>query len=364
VVPGRSANDGPFFSQLTYKAVMNHPLRQPFTLCLLLLLLCGCSSDSWESPYRNYAQRLSRTLDQPFTTPEPTLPVRMPRPSEIRQQFETDQIDGLDFLALRGCELQLTIGKKNSSLGRMARDSQRLLLELEFLQLAPGCIAVLQAEGKNTLAATLQQAWSDKQHQLPRRIFNATLGSTEYRQLWQANPPSRNYPEGTSANPLQALDQVNALVKRWLGGDYSFDNRSFELLLSEVAKGDGGQLWYALAIQQAWLASSNSALQRRQQQGPLCSENYRDDAADILPNVVARFFVNGTQARAAQLGRRYHQLLPPLQKLEQLLSAHLPATYTAWKSERDSRLAVLASAPREHVRQLQALQAPCKDHLL
>ena len=130
-------------------------------------------------------------------------------------------------------------------------------------------------------------------------------------------------------------------------------------MLSEVAKGDGGQLWYSLAIQAAWLERADAMLRSREQLGPLCADNYRADAADILPRVVARFFVDGTQVGAAKLGRRYHQLLPPVQELEQLLAPALPAAYVTWKSGRDSALAKLSAAPREHVSQLQALMAPC-----
>lgn len=328
-------------------------------LCALLPFLAACSAPSWDAPYAEYLQRLSRVLDSPFATPATALPERMPRPADLRLEFASDRLDGLDFLALHGCELQLTIGKRNSSLGRMARDSQRLLLELEFLQLAPGCIARLQDEGRAELALTLQQAWDDKQRELPRRIFKATLGSGEYREFWQPVAPAGDYPANTSSVPLQALGQVNSLVDRWLGGDYRFDNRDFEILLGEVARGDGGRLWYALATQDAWLDTANTAIEGRLGKGPLCSENFRDDAADILPRVISRYFVDGTQARAADLGRRYHELLPLLDELEQMLAPALPAAYRDWKSARDAALERLAAAPRSHVRQLQDLLAPC-----
>ena len=278
------------------------PARFPIcaALCFLLLFLAGCSQSGWDAPYQDYLERLARTLEQAATSPEAAAPPRMPRPADIRLKFDTDHLDGLDLLALQGCELQRTLGKKNSSLGRMARDSQRLLLELEYLQLAPGCIAQLRSEGNLTLAQALQQAWNDKHRQLPRRIFNATLGAAEYRELWQPHPPSADSPENTSAAPLQALGQVNALVRQWLGGDYRFDNWSFEVLLGEVA-------------------------------------------------------------RTAKPGRRHLEFLPLVQELEQLLQPHLPPAYVSWKSERDAQLAKWASALREHVAQLQELQAPCRD---
>jgi hypothetical protein len=69
------------------------------------------------------------------------------------------KLGALDFLAISGCEVQVTIGKRNSSLGRMAKESQRLLLELEYLALAPECIDYQRRQGRSGVADTLEQAW-------------------------------------------------------------------------------------------------------------------------------------------------------------------------------------------------------------
>lgn len=334
----------------------------PFLLVTALLALAtACSPTNWDTPYQTYLERLANTLDKRYAAPVTNLPARMPRPAILRHNFDTSRLDGLDFLALHGCELQLTIGKKNSSLGRMARDSQRLLLDLEFLQLAPGCIARLQEEGKEKLATTLQQAWTDKQQQLPRHIFNATLGGEEYRAFWQPRSPGLRYPGNTSSAAIEALGQINGMTKRWLGGDYRFDNRGFEILLSEVAMGDGGKLWHALAIQHDWLETANAVVARRLDEGPLCAEQFRLDAADTLPRVISRFFIDGIQHRAADMGRRYHQLLPAQHELEDLLSEALPAPYLEWRAQRDRQLSSLSAAPRRHVKQLQNLLEPCTE---
>ena len=97
-----------------------------------------------------------------------------------------DGLDALDFLALRGCALQVTIGKRNSSLGRLAPPSQALLLDLEFLRLAPACIDQLRAQQETELADLLRSAANHKRADLPRRVFNATLGAEEFQSFWQA----------------------------------------------------------------------------------------------------------------------------------------------------------------------------------
>lgn len=325
----------------------------------ITLSLAGCGRSGPEAAFAEYLARLGRTLsvDAPPVAPAP-LP-RQPRPGLLQIRIPPGKIDALDFLALSGCALQVTIGKRNSSLGRLARPSQRLLLELEYLRLAPACIAHQRGRGRSALADTLQQAWDDKQRLLPALVFNATLGSGEYHGFWQPPAAPGNYPAEIGSTALDALRGVNGMARRWLAGDYTADNLDFEILLGEVGAGDGGALLQALSRQAAWLAAADRVADTRLTRGPLCAPGFRLPAADILPNVVRRFFIEGIQPRAAQLGRRYHDLLPPISELEQLLASALPPAYRAWQVRRDAALATFAAAPRRHVERLQALMEPC-----
>jgi hypothetical protein len=326
---------------------------------LLAPLVAGCGSQSPDQPFQEYLTRLGRTLSVERGAVEKTPLPQLPRPGALRLDLASGSLDGLDFLALSGCALQVTIGKRNSSLGRMAPPSQRLLLELEFLQLAPACIQHLRDKGREELAATVQEAANLKKEQLPALIFNATLASEEYRDFWRGGSLPPEYPEATGSAVVSALRAVTAHSRRWLAGDYTADNLGFELLLGEIARGDGGELLRALAHQKSWLEAANRMLEQRAARGPLCTQHIRPAAADILPNVVHRFFIDGIQPRAAAVGRRYHELLPAVAELEALLADALPAPYRGWQQRRDALLATFVTAPREHVRQLQAVQEPC-----
>ena len=269
-----------------------------------------------------------------------------------------DSIDALDFLALRGCALQVTVGKRNSSLGRLAAPSQRLLLELEFLRLAPACSERLRGEGRDELAATLDRAAAGKRAQLPARIFNATLGSDEFRAFWRAPATLGAYPAETSSEPVSALAAIDALAASWLAGDYRADNQAFELLLSSVARGDGGALLAALALQREALGRADAVLARRTAEGPLCRGGLVPGEVDVLRTVVRKFFVGGVQPWSAAVDRRRQQLLPPLLALENRLAAVLPPPYRQWRRQRDEALAA-AGAPRRHVEAILALLADC-----
>ncbi len=325
----------------------------------IALTLAGCGGSGPDAAFAEYLARLGRTLSEAAPPVAPAaLPAR-PRPGLLQVDIPPAKIDTLDFLALSGCALQVTIGRRNSSLGRLARPSQRLLLELEYLRLAPECIEYQRGHGRAALADTLQQAWDDKRRLLPAFIFNATLGSSEYLAFWQPSAAPGNYPAQIGSTALDGLRGVNAMARRWLAGEFSADNLEFEILLGEVAAGDGGALLQALALQDAWLAAADGMVAARLARGPLCAPGFRLPAADILPRVVRRFFIEGIQPRAAALGRRYHELLPPVAELEQLLAGALPDAYRDWQLRRDAALATAATAPRRHVERLQALLAPC-----
>jgi hypothetical protein len=264
-------------------------LWQLLAQCIALCLLVGCEGP--EAQYQGYLPRLGYILseDTPVTR-QPTLP-ELPATDQLHLNIPPSSLDTLDFLALSGCAVQATIGKRNSSLGRMASDSQRLLLALEYLQLAPRCISYQRERDATPLADTLQHAWHLQRQQLPALIFNATLGGAEYRTLWlaQGSAPGESVSGAGSNLIIPALQSINDHARRWLAGDYRADNRTFEILLSEVAAGDSGAPLQTLA----------------------------------------------------SLGRRYHALLPPVTALEKLLSSTLPPNYRNWESERTARLVKL-----------------------
>jgi hypothetical protein len=335
-----------------------HP-RHILFLVPLLLGTVACAPGGVDGPFEVYLDRLARSLgDTPDRPLLPTPVTRPPRTGALRIALPTGNLDALDFLDLRGCDLQVTVGKANSSLGRMARDSQRLLLDLEYLRLAPACVERLRGEGEQGLADQLQSEWERKRTQLPARIFNATLANSEFRDLWKPTALA-GYPTSAGSTPITALESINTLATRWLAGDYRADNEAFELLLYDVSLGDAGTLWRALGHQGAWLDQADRLVNARLERGPLCTPNRRPEAADIVPNVVRKFFIAGIQPRAAELGQRYHALLPPVQALEQQLDAVLPGDYRSWRDERDAALSHMADGPRRHAQRIQALLDSC-----
>jgi hypothetical protein len=332
-------------------------LTKTSLLVLAACLVTGCGASS-DVPLDNYLTRLGRSLDR---TIEPTvnrLPP-LPRARDLQFDLRSGSINLLEMLALRGCELSITIGKSNSSLGKLANDSQRLLLELEFLSLAPACIDSLDPTGDAELITILQEAVANKRRQLPARVWNATLGGPEFRAFWKRPGSLGNYPENTGSQIVTALARLAELSTRWLDGDYQAGSEELEILLSDVRLGDGGALLASLELQRAGLASAAPALRDRTERAPICLGKAPSPEGKIVDTVVRKFFIGEVQPWSVQLARRRIELMSPVLALELNLAKVVPPAYRQWSSRRDQLLESAVQAPRDHARSLADLLEIC-----
>ena len=324
-----------------------------------IVALAGCSERGGEAYLDTYRSRLARPLGESIEAVRPGTGLRPPRAEALQLRLAGTGVDGLDFLRLRGCALQTTVARRNSSLGRVAPPSQRLLLELEFLEQVPACIALQKESGNDELATVLADAQALKRSQLPARIFNATLGNREYRDFWRSPSLLGTYPTDTGSEVLTALESITRDAMRWLEGNFRRDEERFELALGTIARGDGGELLIALALQAAQLEAADEAIERRLERGALCSGGRVPDAAPVLRTVVQKFFIGEVQPWSAALNQRYHELLDPILALEEALAPTTPVAYDSWRAQRDALLSRSRQAPSMHVRRLQALLGPC-----
>lgn len=160
-----------------------------------------------------------------------------PEPVDLRISLVSDALRTVNFMSLGGCELQTTLGKYHSKLGRGASNSQLLLLDLEYLRLAPLCIENKRNSGLAELAGTLEKTRKLKHVQLPATLYNATLGNTEFQQFWHNTATLKTH-AGQRQLTLTALQAVNTLARQWLSGEYFASNLEFEIHLSEIARGN------------------------------------------------------------------------------------------------------------------------------
>lgn len=329
-----------------------------FLCCATLALLPACQPHGPDAPFSGYVGKLGKALSVAAPDKETSIALTPPPETVLQLDIPTSPVDSLDFLQLSGCAVQANIGKRQTSLGRLAKPSQRMLLELEYLRLAPACISRLRNGNRNgnnpALADVLEDAWREKQAQIPALLFNATLGSAEYRAFWLATPAPEDYPSSSPQAVAAALAAINEQTQRWLSGDYRARNRNFELLLSEVAGGHGGVRLQDWTHQLDWLAVAEHMLEHAS--APRCSRPLRHAERQLS---IADYFRAAIQPLATQSQQRYQRVAAPALALEAQLDATLPPHYRHWMEDRNQLVATLAQAPARHLERLKRLQATC-----
>ena len=232
---------------------------------VVCLSLTACSAnDDGADRLKHYLTQLARAADSELPAAPP---LELPRLTEAKLHalaINTESVSALDFLALSGCELQVNLGRRNSSLGRNASASQRLLLDLELLRLAPQCVEQLGAQGNAPLAEQLRGIVASRKSVLPKRIYNALLAGPEYRHFWQLPPRLQDYPASASDDIVDALSALEHMIERWLGGDYQANNGQLEEQLSVLRAGDGGALLLASATVARALYPASGVLEKQQ----------------------------------------------------------------------------------------------------
>ena len=321
-------------------------------------VLLGCSEPSkGPSLLEDYTVRLGRALDTSGIEAPLIAPPRINDADLAALSVPSSDLGMLDFLALSGCELQVNIGRRNSSLGRHASASQQLLLDVEFLALAPQCIASIKDEQPD-LAQTLEAAQRSKQQQLPTRLYNAILAGPEYRQFWSLPRELGNYPDQTAGDVVDSLERLLQISGDWLEGNYRLDY-PLELDLSVLRQGDGGDLLLAAAAQARELAVASGLLEQRLAARPLCPGGRKTEAAQITETVILKYFTQDVQGWLAQLNRRQQQLLTPIQALETMLDGVLPSNYRHWQGLRNQLLDGLSTRPKAHISSIKKALAGC-----
>ena len=337
------------------------PRCLPMTGCLLLLcLLLGCTGpNTGPDSLAEYLARLERVTGVSIPERQPfNRAYDLPRAQQASRSA-SNQIDLIDFLSLSGCELQINLGRRNTQLGRTASPSQRLLLDLEFMRLAPACSALLRERDNMELAKTLDIASHERQQHLANSISDAILMGPEWEAFWERPKVLAHYPDDTSSRLTAVLGQLAALSAQWLAGDWAASNREFELLLSELRAGDGGALILAYSVASRDIARATQMLLIMSQTAPLCPYGQPTKRSRIFENIVSRFFVGDVQPWLVALRRRKEVLMTPVETLEQPLLSSLSPRYVQWTHQRAQLLSRQTNLIKTHIEAIQTALTGC-----
>lgn len=317
---------------------------------LLLVFLLGCDQPIGE----DYVARLERVLghDAPLVENHA---LTFPAPRQLPGPESGAVLSVREFLSLRGCRLHTVLAQRNSQMGKLATQSQRLFNDLEILATGPECVAQLKNQ---TLATKLSELITIKQAQLPHQLAHALLHQDENRAFWQANNRTSVHVYPPAQKSIEYLTQFSHEV---LTGRTSFsdaERNRIERHLGELRFGQGGNaLIESNQIVHA-LTRADALIDLRLAQ-PLCFNAQATPSARHFQNVVTKVFIQQVQPSSIRLQRLDQALLQDYNQLEDLLLPFAALPYQHWAQQRRQRMQQRRQAPAQHVARVQQLFLQC-----
>jgi hypothetical protein len=323
-------------------------------LCLFFFSSTGCSRPDADQLFSDYQQRLDRVLN--LTPVELTLAPLPPLPAirELQQSIAESQLNLLDLVALRHCNLQQLVAERNNSLGKVMSSANLLGYELQLIQALQPCLNHPALSQK--LRSELQQIYQQKQQQLPIVLDNFLTTDLTLRK--QLSGQQRQLSAGASqavTEPLTALINLNVLKQQILESKEDL----YHALTADFINQQLGVLYhgnfiadwqYSLRRSNAWLSSLNQQLSKVDMMA-LCQE---PEKTTILQNILTQIFATKLQSYLAELDSLSYQLLPEFQQL--YLGTALQASVEARMAQPTIELRQLL---KQHVSWYQRLQQQC-----
>lgn len=337
-------------------------LKKTLFVAVVALVLAACS-DPAEQILTEYPTRLERVLevdpDQESSHPAAVKHLAT-RPSrrDLLFALEHADINLLDFLKLNQCQLRQVVGEKNSVLGKLAQGSQYMHLERDFLIHAPACLRTLE---DRSLAADLERAVQMKREQRMKVWWNAWVASEEFQNLASVSVyPLAPETEAHSQHTLQAFEYALRQGRQWQASDFDYRTADAEHHLRQWSLGESLGRWQ---VTQARLTDvlemSTRMVHTRQREKPLCPTGQKTRKAEIVRNVLERFYIGELQPYMSQSDRFGAILLEHLEKMSEQLGETLPEEWTLWLEQLQQSRARFQEASRTHVQTMSRLFDRC-----
>ena len=331
-------------------------------LAVVALALMACS-DPAEQILTEYPTRLERVLEVSSDLEDSgqmAVQHLATRPSRRELLFTLEQADInlLDFLKLSQCQLRQVLGEKNSVLGKLAQGSQYMHLERDFLIHAPACLRTLE---DRSLAADLERAVQMKRNQRMKVWWNAWVASEEFQNLASVSVyPLAPETEAHSQHTLQAFQYALRQGRQWLASDFDYRTSDAEHHLRQWSLGESLGRWQVTQARLTdVLEASSRMVQTRQRDKPLCPAGRKTRKADIVRNVLERFYVGEMQPYMSQSDRFGATLLEHLVDMGTQLEDPLPEEWTLWLEQLQQSRERFQAASRTHVHVMSRLFDSC-----
>ncbi len=307
----------------------------------------------------DYLSRLENVLDRDADRSLSTgLHVSFPDQKKLEISPPVFELSIKEFLGMRQCRLHTIVAQRNSQLGKVATDSQRLFNDLEILSLGPTCIEKL---GDSTLANKLSSFIAKKEAYLNTAAWQAILASQEHRSFWHDKRLSKDYPNDLALKLTKELLVLSGFLAAIQNGERHFtkqDQSEIERALGQLRLGDGGHLLAEFVKLSGSLERANSVIQKRLD-SPLCHRQQVSQQAKYFSNVVNQYFIGKVQARSVKLEQRARVLMPLISDIEKHVLAYSTPEYRSWAQARDKQFKIGRAATLKHARLIQELYQQC-----
>ncbi len=297
--------------------------------------MTGCiNTDPAQSLVETYAERTSRAIDVDIDltlnkTSElyPTLPDRRDRAKTV-----TPITEGLiDVLDLKECGLIDLIAQRNTSLGKLAGGSQRLIYELEFMPKVRDCQSLLTGNVERAeVLERVKEINRIKINNWPKQIWNSLYTSPEMEQHFSLGatplPPDADHSNVELMLTMQRFVEIaeTHTDKTWQTPSFANElERDYETLY----RSNFGSEWLAsMALLTQVLEQTSEAINQRLNDRPICFNQRQNQKSEILWNVFMKFYVNSLQPYIAQIERSGRQW----SDLHQTINASLNLPQNQW----------------------------------
>ncbi|MFG1496319.1 DUF3080 family protein [Saccharospirillum sp. HFRX-1] len=271
------------------------------TSLLALFLLAGCDRSA-EALLDDYVTRVGRVLDaKPPPQRAMALPA-YPRPRDLLQSPPDIRLDLLDAWSLRGCEVFVLIGERNSILGKLADPVIRLDYERRLLELLPACLnsdIELDAE----LRTELENALVQKRATFHQHLWNATLANPDYSGYWTDGSTAIKPNDDIDANGYAANQQ--ALADLVANPMQSIQDDWLNVLQLTTQYPMGGHSLQSMRLAIQYLQQAEAMLLEAAEDKRLCPMGPAMKELGYARNVMANVFVGEVQPWLGEVDRRF-----------------------------------------------------------
>ena len=320
---------------------------------LSLANLVGCSKKSY---FDTYVERLENLLGETIQKPRNLAANSFPRQVVANQKNSVTSINLLDFLALQPCKLQLIIAQRNSALGKVALESQKLINELLFLNLAQECLDRL-GPNDQLLKEKIRESILKKKGDLPLTIARATLGGPEFKEMWSSSVGGLFF----DSEGILALNYIRKRSENWLEGIYHLEDLELEDNLSVLRSAPLAEYMRQLLRVNYYLQKLTVLIQEEHLKEGFCRGGVVTNKGIILRNLVEAYFTKASLNEINIASRGSSQFLFEIQELNQLLFDVLTDKYKDFFAGQFLVLRQSKKILQEHSAVLEPIVFGCED---